>query len=263
MRAYPTEYDPGLLFPIPRIKARADLGIEGGLSFHGEDIWNAYEVSWLLPNGVPCARIATLRFACTSPNMIESKSLKLYLNSINNVEFRSDAHAADTIATDLSAVAGAPVTVDLVRPSLSMGPDTSAWDAWCIDDPTVKITEYERDASLLEIDEGGDQVGATVYSNLLRTCCPVTGQPDWASILIRYNGPWIKHKALLRYLVSFRNHSDYHEHCVERIFCDLKVRCRTRRLSVYARYTRRGGLDINPFRSDFESTPPNIRLERQ
>ncbi|MEO1575162.1 MAG: NADPH-dependent 7-cyano-7-deazaguanine reductase QueF [Pseudomonadota bacterium] len=263
IRAYPQEYDPGLLYPIARTVARNQLGLGATLPFHGEDIWNAYEVSWLLPTGVPCVRVATLRFNANSPNIVESKSLKLYLNSLNNSVFQSDAHAADTMATDLAKASGAEVSVDLVPPSLSTGPDTPAWDAWCIDDQTVSVDTYEVDPTLLIPDEEGETVGATVYSNLLRSLCPVTGQPDWASVLIRYNGPWIKHGSLLRYLVSFRNHADYHENCVERIFCDIRERCHTVRLSVYARFTRRGGLDINPFRSDFEATPPNIRLERQ
>lgn len=256
-------YDPSLLYPIARAIARNGLGLRSPLPFYGEDVWNAYEVSWLMPTGVPCVRVATIRFSAESPSIIESKSLKLYLNSINNHVFQSDAHAADVITTDLSSACGAAVSVDLVSPSLSTGPDTPAWDAWCIDDQTVRIDDYEVNPGLLAADANGEMVGATVYSNLLRSLCPVTGQPDWASILIRYNGPWIEHRALLRYLVSFRNHADYHENCVERIFCDIRERCHTIRLSVYARYTRRGGLDINPFRSDFESAPSNIRVERQ
>lgn len=261
--AYPKDYDPALLYPIPRSAARDRLGLGARLPFHGEDIWNAYEVSWLLPSGAPCARIATLRFNADSSHIVESKSLKLYLNSLNNAVFQSDAHAADVIATDLGKACGCPVSVDLVSPSLSSGPQTGAWDAWCIDDLTVDIDTYEVDPSLLRAEHNGETVGATVHSNLLRSLCPVTGQPDWASVLIRYNGPWIEHRSLLRYIVSFRNHPDYHENCVERMFCDIQERCHTQRLSVYARYTRRGGLDINPFRSNFEGTPPNIRLERQ
>ena len=215
------------------------------------------------PSGLPSARLATLRFNCASPYLVESKSLKLYLNSLNNTVFQGDAHVQDVIEQDLSAASGAPVTVDLLPPALSCATSTPAWDGWCIDDATAEIDAYELDPTLLSVDQSAERVGATVYTNLFRSLCPVTGQPDWASVLVRYKGPWIEHRSLLRYLVSFRNHPGFHENCVERIFNDLRTHCGTTGLSVYARFTRRGGLDINPFRSDFESSPPNIRHERQ
>lgn len=260
---YSDRYDPALLYPIARADARRDLSFVDTLPFHGEDIWNAYEVSWLSPTGLPCVRLGTFRFPAIAPNLVESKSLKLYLNSLNNTKFDSDAAVAGTINSDLSKVCGADVSVDLVAPALGLPPGAAVWSGWCIDDPTIEIETYDVQPSFLNGAASGDLVGATVYSDLLRTCCPVTGQPDWASVMIRYQGPWIDHKALLRYLMSFRNHADFHEHCVERIFDDINTRCMTQKLSVYARYTRRGGLDINPFRSNYEATPSNLRHERQ
>jgi len=260
---YVSDYAPQLLYPVPRSETRAVLGLGDALPFTGEDLWNAYEVSWLGPHGLPVVRMGTLTFDATSPNIIESKSLKLYLNSLNNTRFESEEQAIEAIRRDLAAASGAPVRVRLAPPSTCVGQAASAFEGWCIDDDSTQIDTYEVSPRLLHGAARGPDLCATVYSDLLRSCCPVTGQPDWASVMIRYEGPWIDHRALLRYLVSFRNHAEFHEHCVERIFVDLKTHCGARKLSVYARYTRRGGLDINPFRSDFEKPPHNWRHERQ
>lgn len=260
---YASSYDASLLFPIPRASGRSEIGIVDELPFHGEDLWNAYEVSWLSPGGLPVVRVAAIRFAAHSPNLVESKSLKLYLNSLNNTTFRNDAHVLDVMLRDLERVSGSPVAVDFSAPSQSSDWQATAIEAWCIDDDRVEIDTYEVCPAYLEGAANGEVVEATVYSNLLRSCCPVTGQPDWGTVQIRYQGIWIDHRALLKYIVSFRNHADFHEHCVERIFMDIKRYCEPAKLSVYARYTRRGGLDINPFRSDYEAPPANIRHERQ
>jgi 7-cyano-7-deazaguanine reductase len=260
---YVASYDPGLLFPVARATSRRKIGVGSDLPFHGEDLWNAYELSWLSTGGLPVVRVATLRFAAHSPNLIESKSLKLYLNSLNNSTFESDAHVRDVIMQDLERASGASVAVDFSAPSLSSDWQATSMEAWCIDDDRVSIDTYEVNPEFLKDSANGDVVGATVYSNLLRSVCPVTGQPDWGTVQIRYQGIWIEHRALLRYIVSFRNHADFHEHCVERMFMDIKRYCEPVKLSVYARYTRRGGLDINPFRSDYEAPPANVRHERQ
>jgi len=261
--AYPQTYDPGLLFPIERAQSRAPLEIGDALPFHGEDIWNAYEVSWLGPGGLPVVRIGTIWFDAHSPNIIESKSLKLYLNSLNNTRFDSEKHATAAIRADLSAASGAPVRVALHALGSSVPNVTAVLPGRCIDDATTAVDTYSVEPAFLQNATSGKPVFETVYSDLLRSCCPVTGQPDWASIVIRYRGPAIDHQALLRYVVSFRNHADFHEHCVERIFMDIKRYCEPTALSVWARYTRRGGLDINPFRSDAEPPVDNVRHERQ
>lgn len=260
---YVTEYAPQLLYPVARSETRSTLGLGAALPFAGEDLWNAYEVSWLGANGLPVVRVGTLVFAAASPNIIESKSLKLYLNSLNNTRFDSEQQAIETIRRDLAAASGAPVRVDLAAPSSGIDQSGHPPRAWCIDDDSTTIDTYELSPQLLDGAARGPSLCASVYSNLLRSCCPVTGQPDWACVTIRYEGPWIDHQALLRYLVSFRNHAEFHEHCVERIFLDIKNHCPVSKLSVYARYTRRGGLDINPFRSDFENAPLNWRHQRQ
>lgn len=262
--AVPADYAPELLFAVPRADGRAGLGLSGVLPFHGEDVWNAYEISWLGPGGRPEVRLGELRFACTSPNIVESKSLKLYLNSLNNTRFDDEAAIRRTLEKDLAAVSGAPVRVTLWPLDAGALPLVSALEGWNIDDAATTVERFDVDASLLDGAAGaGPELCATFTTDLFRSCCPVTGQPDWASVAIRYEGRWIDPAALLRYLVSFRNNAEFHEQCVERLFCDIKTRCGPRKLTVHARYTRRGGLDINPFRSDFEPVPANRRLARQ
>ncbi len=261
--AYRDEYDAGLLCPFPRAPKRAELGLEGGLPFQGFDLWNAYELSWLDARGKPVVGLAEFRFPCVSPFLIESKSFKLYLNSFNQTRFAGEADIAATLERDLSRASGTAVSVRLFP---ATGGDTAfgTLPGHCLDALDVDIDCYDyapallAGAACLEM-----MVEETLHSHLLKSNCLVTRQPDWASVLIRYRGPAIDHAALLRYLVSFRRHSEFHEQCVERIFTDLLNHCRPERLTVYARYTRRGGLDINPFRSNFETDIPNWRLVRQ
>jgi 7-cyano-7-deazaguanine reductase len=260
---YRDEYDAGLLCPVPRAPKRGELGLGEALPFGGFDLWNAYELSWLEPAGKPVVAMAELRFPCTSPRLIESKSLKLYLNSFNQTRFADAATVERTVAGDLAAACGAPVTVTLV-PRAAWHQPLAELPGRCLDDLDVAIDRYALDAALLDgAANPAEVVTETLHSHLLKSNCLVTRQPDWASVLIRYHGPRIDPAALLRYLVSYRRHSEFHEQCVERIFVDLLQRCRPQLLTVYARYTRRGGLDINPFRSNFESELPNWRLARQ
>jgi 7-cyano-7-deazaguanine reductase len=262
--AYPSAYDAALLFPIPRAEARARLGLDDALPFVGVDLWNAYELSWLDPRGKPQVALAEVRVPATSPNLIESKSFKLYLNSFSQERMASTDALRATLISDLSAAAGAPVSVSLIAPTSPQAFPVSVLPGELIDSVAIAIEHYgPPEPELLKAD-AQESVEETLVSHLFRSNCPVTGQPDWASLQIAYAGPRIDRAALLRYLVSFRTHSDFHEACVERIFLDLRERCAPTKLSVYARFTRRGGLDINPFRAlPGASMPDNLRLSRQ
>lgn len=261
--AYGNQYDPGLLCPLPRATGRAALGLttESALPFVGVDVWHNYELSWLEPDGRPRVAIARLRVPADSPYLIESKSLKLYCNGLNFLSIASAEELRALLRRDLSHAAGAPVQVDLL-------PVDQAWQSavlsgQCLDDAPFTGRDDHPDPTVLQIDES-NVVEETLYSHLLRSNCPVTGQPDWGSVVIRYRGPRLQQAALLRYLVSYREHNDFHEHCVERIFCDIRRYGRTQTLTVYACYTRRGGLDINPWRSDSADLPSFLpRLVRQ
>ncbi len=262
--AYTSEYDPDLLCPFPRQVKRDEIGVAGALPFHGVDLWNAYELSWLTPSGKPVVAMGEFRFPCTSANLIESKSFKLYLNSFNQTRFPDAEAAATLMKQDLSAAAGAPVEVALLDAGQFDQVRFGHLPGHCIDDLDLEIDSYELDASVLtEAADENQMVDETLHSHLLKSNCLVTSQPDWGSLMIRYRGPKIDEVALLRYLISFREHNEFHEQCVERIFVDLQRYCRPEQLTVYARYTRRGGLDINPFRSNFETEVDNIRLARQ
>jgi 7-cyano-7-deazaguanine reductase len=260
--AYADRYDPGLLFPIPRCAKREEIGVGEPLPFHGVDIWNAYELSWLDRLGKPVVALAEFRVPATSPNIIESKSFKLYLNGFAQERVSDSTHLADTLSRDLSAAAGAPVDVRISEAS-ARGHAITDLDGELIDLLDIEIDDYGPPKAAYLRAEAGEPVDETLVSHLLRSNCPVTGQPDWGSVQIRYRGPRIDRAGLLRYLVSFRNHNEFHEQCVERIYVDLSARCAPQQLSVYARYTRRGGLDINPFRSSVEATPGNPRGARQ
>ena len=273
--AYPTGYDPSLLFPIPRAGARAELGLAAGaaLPFIGHDRWHAYELGWLDPRGKPQVAAATVQVPADSPNLVESKSFKLYLNSLNGVRLDSHEAMRARIAADLSQAAAAPVTVAFGLPPLAgagtgaaSGADPGAGEAsgQSLDAIDADFDHYgPPDAGLLQADAGAE-VAEYLYSDLLKSNCPVTGQPDWASVHLRYRGPRIDRTGLLRYLVGFREHAGFHEQCVEQIFLDLLQRCRPAQLSVEARYTRRGGLDINPWRATPGCTaPPALRDLRQ
>jgi len=261
---YPADYDPSLLCPIPRRIKREELGLVEPLPFQGFDLWNAYELSWLTPRGKPVVAMGEFRIPCSSDYMIESKSLKLYLNSFNQTRFDDMESVCTLLRQDLTNATGAPVDVHLTGAA-----EVGAWQVrslpgHCIDDLDLEITQYELQPELLALAvDPGQSVSETLYSHLLKSNCLVTRQPDWASVMVRYRGGRIDAEQLLRYLVSFRRHNEFHEQCVERIFFDLLRYCQPEQLTVYARYTRRGGLDINPFRSNFESQVDNLRLPRQ
>lgn len=258
--AYVNTYDASQLYPIARDLNWEKRGIErSSLPFAGEDIWNAYEVSWLNSRGKPVVRLAEFRIPASSSHIIESKSFKLYLNSFNLSRFDTEAEVAALMVRDLSAAAGAKVAVQLIAPDASA--PIGAFEGSCLDELDVDIEHYQPAPELLGAE--GDVVEESLYSHLLKSNCPVTGQPDWASIQIRYTGPRIEREGLLRYLISYREHGDFHEQCVENIFMDIWQQCRPASLSVYARYVRRGGLDINPYRSSQAEPAPNLRLGRQ
>ena len=261
---YKAEYDSQLLCPFPRQVKRDELGLCGELPFSGYDIWNGFELSWLNSKGKPVVAMGEFQFPCESTNLIESKSFKLYLNSFNQTRFDDFPQVQQRMADDLSAVAGAAVTVQL-HGSSEFGNETlRELPGVCIDDLDIEVNEYAFNADLLLDAADSDQiVDETLHSHLLKSNCLVTNQPDWGSVLIHYRGGKINQEALLRYLISFRQHNEFHEQCVERIFIDLMRYCQPKDLTVYARYTRRGGLDINPFRSNCIDHVENIRLARQ
>ena len=257
-------YDPGLLFPIARAPKRAELGIGEGLPFHGVDIWNAWELSWLDRRGKPQVAVGEFRVPADSPNLVESKSLKLYLNSFNETRFDDRQAVRELIARDLSLASGGDVAVELLGPREWDVPAIATLDGIVIDELDVDIDCYGPPNADLLACRAGAETSEALVSHLLKSNCPVTGQPDWASVAVRYRGAPIDHAALLRYLVSFRHHDEFHEQCVERIVVDLLARCAPRELVVQARYTRRGGLDINPWRSTVAGvTAANPRLARQ
>lgn len=259
---YPEQYDAGLLYPIPRAANRAPLGIEeGALPFVGEDEWYAYEVSWLNTRGKPRVAVARCHLPAASPNLIESKSWKLYLNGFNQTRFTDDNEVIATLQRDLTAVAGAPVAVELLSlDDQALVPRRLPGE--CLDDLDIAIDDYTPGEVRLPVSD--TIVEETLYSHLLKSNCPVTGQPDWGSVLIRYRGPKLDREALLRYLISYRQHEDFHEHCVERIFTELMAHAGPERLLVLARYVRRGGLDISPWRGTPGERPPEpLRLARQ
>jgi 7-cyano-7-deazaguanine reductase len=249
--AYPDRFDPGLLYPIPRRLARQALGLaDAPLPFVGHDRWHAYELSWLDAAGVPQVATATLHVPADSPQLIESKSLKLYLNSCNAARFADAEQLRRQIETDLGAAAGAPVALVFGLPRFVEPVGI------LIDAEPVEIAAYgPPDAGLLRVADD-TLTEETLRSAVLKSNCPVTGQPDWADLAVAYRGPRIDRGSLLRYLISFRDHAEFHEQCVERIFIDLMAHCRPLQLSVEARYTRRGGLDINPWRATPGLTPP-------
>ncbi|RKP46053.1 NADPH-dependent 7-cyano-7-deazaguanine reductase QueF [Trinickia fusca] len=259
---YESTYNPDKLFAIPRTIKREEIGITGELPFFGVDVWNHYEVSWLTPRGVPRVAIATIVVPCTSANVIESKSMKLYFNTFNNTSFGTQAEVERIAARDLSHCAGAPVSVTLEPLEGAAAQQIGAPAGSSIDEQDIAIDKFSVDRQLLATHD--EHVSETLYSNLLKSNCLVTGQPDWGTVSITYEGRRIDRAALLKYVVSFRNHEEFHEQCVERIFKDIQDQCAPTRLTVAARYTRRGGIDINPVRS---SEPlhdaPNQRLIRQ
>ena len=254
---YPQNYAPDVLFPISRAASRGPLGLSAPLPFAGTDIWNAWELTWLGPGGLPEIATAEIRVPADSPNIVESKSLKLYLGSFAMSEFDSPAAVQAAVETDLSAVTGTTVEVTLNPDAPIVEPGGA-----CIDTAGIECSAATVDASLLST-KVRDSADECLHTHLLRSLCPVTNQPDLGSLIVCYAGPRIDRAALLQYVVSFRQHQDFHEACVERIFVDILERCRPTRLSVHARYQRRGGIDINPFRSSREERPANTRFWRQ
>ena len=265
---YPRHYDAGLLQAVPRQLNRTPIGLsaDANLPFQGEDIWHGYELSWLNAKGLPQVAMAEFRVPCDSANLIESKSFKLYLNSFNDSHWDSWQAVAQQLTEDLSACAGKAVSVRLFTVQAAQQMAFHDLPGVCIDNLDISISHYDYEPKLLQLKPSASDslVTETLHSHLLKSNCLITNQPDWGSVLIRYSGAAIEHESLLSYLVSFRHHNEFHEQCVERIYMDIKTRLKPSQLTVYARYTRRGGLDINPFRSDFEASPTvSARLSRQ
>lgn len=268
--AYADQYDPTLLFPIARAPKREEIGIAGTAPFFGADLWTAYELSWLTPRGKPQVAIVHFTVPCETPHIVESKSLKLYLGSFSGTRFASADAVRDRLRADLSEAVwrGAPapstIGVRLLLPEVFDQEQVHELDGLSLDRLDIDCDRYTPAPELLTAAFDEQPVDEVLTSNLLKSNCLVTGQPDWGSIQIRYSGPQIEQGGLLRYLVSFRNHNEFHEQCVERIFMDITRRCRPTKLAVYARYTRRGGLDINPLRTSHPMSPPaNVRTARQ
>lgn len=259
---YPDTYDATLLFAVPRAPQREEIGIGGELPFAGADVWNAYELTWLDPRGKPQVAIVSFAVPATSPLIVESKSVKLYLGSFAQSRFAESNAVAAAIAHDIGGAVGAQIRVQLVAPEDFPGQSLAPLAGTSIDDVDTGCTVWEVDPGLLAA--GGEVVAETLTTDLFRSVCPVTGQPDYASVAVAYRGPRIDRAALLRYLVSYRQHAGFHEHCVERIFVDVKAACRCEALTVHARFTRRGGVDINPHRTDAGAeAPANVRTPRQ
>jgi len=268
--AYVDHYDASLLFPLARADKRAEIGALVNVPFFGADMWTAFELSWLNPRGKPQVALAHITVPCETTHLVESKSFKLYLNSFNNTVFADAAEVQRRIRTDISAAvwAGGPmqasVGVKLVLPELFDREPLYEMDGLNLDRLDIECSRYTPAPDLLRTEVEEQPVTEVLCSNLLKSNCLVTGQPDWGSVQISYTGLPINQEGLLQYLVSFRNHNEFHEHCVERIFMDIWTRCKPVKLSVYARYTRRGGLDINPFRTSFpQALPANTRTARQ
>jgi 7-cyano-7-deazaguanine reductase len=244
---YPETYSSKYLYAIPRLEQRKELGIETTLPFYGHDVWNGYEVSWLNAKGKPIVATCEIIIPCASPCLIESKSLKLYFNSFNNTRFSDCTKVLGTITKDLSTAAQLAVQVNLRETRNWQASTFSDKTANCLDELDVETNNYTVDSSLLTTTQ--EIVTENLCSHLLKSNCPITGQPDWATLYIQYSGKKIVHEPLLKYIISFRDHNEFHEHCVERIFLDLMRYCQPQLLTVFARYTRRGGFDINPYRS--------------
>ena len=254
-------YSPDLLFPVARPPQRQDICLDELQPLGGYHIATAYELSWLNPKGKPEVAVAEIRVPCASENLIESKSLKLYLNAFCQTPFTGPDAVRKVVERDLSKAAGAGVTVSMTLPEAFARQRLCEWEGGCLDGLDVAVDRYTVQPAFLTT--GDRVVSERLFSHLLKSNCPVTGQPDWGSVWFHYVGREIDHEGLLKYVISFREHQAFHEHCVERMFTDILRRCRPEKLTVYARYTRRGGLDINPFRSNFEDAPENVRLARQ
>ncbi len=265
--AYIDTYDASLLFAMPRQTKRDELGLKSTLPFMGADLWTAYELSWLNLRGKPHIALAHITVPCETPNLVESKSFKLYLNSFNNTRFDSIDAVRERIAIDVGSAAWgkeARVGVTLVPQELFAAQKVAELDGVNLDRLDLDCDRYTPAPELLTAAFDEKPVDETLVSHLLKSNCLVTSQPDWGSVQITYSGPQIDQGGLLQYIVSFRNHNEFHEQCVERIYTDIMARCKPNKLAVYARYTRRGGLDINPFRTSHpQALPLNVRGARQ
>jgi 7-cyano-7-deazaguanine reductase len=270
--AYIDQYDASLLFPIARIEKRTELGITGTLPFMGADLWTSFELSWLNPRGKPQVAIAHITVPCETPCIVESKSVKLYFNSFNNTRFESADAVREVIVRDIGAAVwqqagqsgSSRIGVRLLSPELFAQEPIAELTGLNLDRLDVDCTQYTPAPELLSAAHHEQPVSETLVSHLLKSNCLVTSQPDWGSVQISYTGPQIDQAGLLQYLVSFRNHNEFHEQCVERIYMDIMARCKPTQLAVYARYTRRGGVDINPFRTSHpQALPRNVRTARQ
>jgi len=258
-------YNPQRLYPLSRTSKRVEIGIDPQkLPFYGFDCWNHYEVSWLNLKGKPMVASAEIIYDCSSPNIVESKSLKLYFNSLNNTKFSGSFELEKTIQADLERVIDSPVklvlkSLDKHQPVLLQ----PHFEGHCIDHLDIECDTYEINPQLLFVHS--QPINESLYSDLLKSNCLVTNQPDWGSILIQYQGNKIDPAGLLRYIVSYRNHNEFHEQCIERIFNDIMQQCKPEKLTIYGRYTRRGGIDINPLRSTEKTASEhwNFRLLRQ
>lgn len=266
---YPAQVNAAILCPVERAAARGALGVAANaLPFVGSDIWNAWELSWLDTRGQPCIAVAELRVPCTSPRLVESKSLKLYLNGYAMTRFGTSQEIQTRVATDVSHCVGATITLQLHQVSAlaTLGGQALAGQSLDTQKLTFEVGSYAAPRpDVLAVDRDAQEVDETLVTERFRSLCPITGQPDWAAIQIRYRGAPVNRAGLLRYLVSFREHGDFHEACVERIFMDIRAHCHPRELMVHARFLRRGGIDINPWRATagFGLEPENSRTLRQ
>ena len=268
--AYADQYDASLLYPMARLPKRQEIGVPATLPFMGADLWTAYELSWLNARGKPLVALAQITVPCETPNIVESKSLKLYLNSFSNTRFVDSAEVLASLRADLSEAAwrgsdqSGSVGIKLLNAEQFAPQSVQELDGLSLDRLDIECDHFHPAPELLSAALEEQPVSEVLTSQLLKSNCPVTGQPDWASLQISYSGPQIDQAGLLQYIVSFRNHNDFHEQCVERIYMDIWMRCKPTKLSVYARYTRRGGLDINPFRTSHpQPLPANRRTARQ
>ncbi|MBL4671212.1 MAG: NADPH-dependent 7-cyano-7-deazaguanine reductase QueF [Arenicella sp.] len=261
---YQTGYSSELLQAVPRSLNRQELGCTDSQPFHGEDVWHAYELSWLNGRGKPVVALGRFILDSVTPNIIESKSFKLYLNSLNQSRFSDQQQLRSLLENDLSVVAGGKVSVELFAPEDNLSFASQGLPGECIDGIDISIDEFRLSPELISLSPDSEAVSETLHSHLLKSNCLITKQPDWASVVIQYSGLKIDREGLLRYLISFRMHNEFHEQCVERIFCDILNACNPKQLSVQALYTRRGGLDINPFRTSLKNTAaPLRRVNRQ
>ncbi|MFZ9440201.1 MAG: NADPH-dependent 7-cyano-7-deazaguanine reductase QueF [Hylemonella sp.] len=268
--AYADQYDASLLYPMARLPKRQEIGVPATLPFMGADLWTAYELSCLNARGKPLVALAQITVPCETPNIVESKSLKLYLNSFSNTRFVDSAEVLASLRADLSEAAwrgsdqSGSVGIKLLNAEQFAQQSVQELDGLSLDRLDIECDHFHPAPELLSAALEEQPVSEVLTSQLLKSNCPVTGQPDWASLQISYSGPQIDQAGLLQYIVSFRNHNDFHEQCVERIYMDIWMRCKPTKLSVYARYTRRGGLDINPFRTSHpQPLPANRRTARQ